>query len=100
MADKKLGVQTIRTGEIKLKDSKKRRMITLDLKKVFGFIPKKIIIEKKFKENNNFFVHAVLTTKMLKKEAEKSKDKEIKEDIKKVKKGKDGDSKRKTKKNT
>jgi hypothetical protein len=56
------------TPSFKLKDDPKRQYIPINLKKLFGFLPETIIIEKVHGQNNRMIVRAVLTEEEIKKE--------------------------------
>ena len=60
------------TPEFKLKDKPKRRYTVINMKKMFGFIPEVIIVEKVFGHSNTMVVRAILT-----KEEAAREDKEI-----------------------
>lgn len=62
-------VQVIASPRIKFKDKAGRGGVVFDLKKDFGFVPDRIIIQKVHGQSNTVVVSAVLTPEMLKKEA-------------------------------
>lgn len=69
-AKKNSEVRVRTSPAFKLKDKQGRFYVLLDLKRDFGFIPEKIIIEKMPNYNNTFVVRAILTEDEIKKENE------------------------------
>lgn len=61
--------QVIASPRIKLKDKAGRGGVVFNLKKDFGFIPDRMIVQKVHGQSNTIVVSAVLTPEMLKKEA-------------------------------
>lgn len=61
----------------KFKDKEGRNRLVLDLKKVFGFLPEIIIIDKALGRNNVIQVHAVLTDEEIKRENDRKKNKGV-----------------------
>lgn len=69
-----VGPKVVASPVIKLKDTVGKSYVTFDIKRLFGFVPKKMIIQKKRGMNNCFQLFAILTEKELKKEEKKNED--------------------------
>ncbi len=56
---KKVSFKTVNAGPYKFKDKQGRDAILFDLEKVFGFLPRRLIISKVLGMNNTIMVGAI-----------------------------------------
>lgn len=68
--EKPKSIQVKTTDPFHLKDKAGKGGIVFDFKKLFGFIPEQIILQKVHGMNNRFVMSAVLTEEELKRESE------------------------------